>query len=84
MHFLARPLWVCFTVVVQRARKPLHAVALVSTGAVLICLSIFLALQGTRLTVPLADVQVQAILQGILVTVILTKRADRAFDGRWR
>lgn len=65
-------LWACFTVVMQQAKlDPLHAAALVSTGSLVIYLPIYLALYGTRLAqVPLADITVQAIFQGVLVTIV--------------
>lgn len=65
-------LWACFTVVMRQAKlDPLHAAALVSTGSLVIYLPIYLALYGTRLAqVPLADLTVQAIFQGVLVTIV--------------
>jgi len=62
-----------FTVVMQRARlDPLHAAALVATGSLVIYLPIYLALCGTRhlAQLPFADITVQAIFQGILVTIV--------------
>jgi drug/metabolite transporter (DMT)-like permease len=61
-----------FTVVMQRARlDPLHAAALVATGSLVIFLPIYLAVAGTRLAaVPLPDLTVQAIFQGVLVTIV--------------
>jgi drug/metabolite transporter (DMT)-like permease len=61
-----------FTVVMQRARlDPLHAAALVATGSLVIYLPIYLAVAGTRLgAVPLPDLTVQAIFQGVLVTIV--------------
>ena len=50
---------------------PLHAAALVSTGSLVIYLPIYLALEGTRLAqLPPADLAIQAIFQGILVTIV--------------
>src|ERR1700722_11901524 len=62
----------CGTVVIRRTRlDPLHATALVSTGSLVIYLPVYLALFGTRLArLPPADVAVQAIFQGILVTIV--------------
>jgi drug/metabolite transporter (DMT)-like permease len=62
----------CFTVVMRQAElDPLHAVALVSTGSLVVYLPVYLALWGTHLArVPLADITVQAIFQGVLVTII--------------
>jgi drug/metabolite transporter (DMT)-like permease len=61
-----------FTVVMQRARlDPLHAAALVATGSLVIYLPIYLAVAGTHLAaVPLPDLTVQAIFQGVLVTIV--------------
>ncbi|MBI2204687.1 MAG: EamA family transporter [Candidatus Rokubacteria bacterium] len=62
----------CFTVVMRQANlDPLHAAALVSTGSLVIYLPIYLALHGTRLArMPLADFTVQAMFQGVLVTIV--------------
>lgn len=65
-------LWACFTVVMRRANlDPLHATALVSTGSLVLYLPIYLAVYGTRLArIPLADFAIQAIFQGVIVTVV--------------
>ena len=65
-------LWACFTVVMRQAKlDPLHATALVSTGSLVIYLPIYLALHGTRLAeIPLPDLAIQAIFQGVLVTIV--------------
>jgi drug/metabolite transporter (DMT)-like permease len=62
----------CFTVVMRQAKlDPLHAAALVSIGSLVIYLPIYLALYGLRLAqMPLADFTVQAIFQGVVVTII--------------
>jgi drug/metabolite transporter (DMT)-like permease len=62
----------CGTVVMQRAKlEPLHAAALVSTGSLIIYLPIYLALYRTRLAqLQLAEITVQAIFQGVLVTIV--------------
>jgi len=62
----------CFTVVMRQAKlEPLHAAALVSTGSLVIYLPVYLALYGARLAqLPLADFTVQAIFQGVLVTIV--------------
>src|SRR5258708_14558150 len=55
----------------QAKLDPLHAAALVSTGSLVIYLPIYLALDGTRLAqMPLVDFTVQAIFQGVLVTIV--------------
>jgi drug/metabolite transporter (DMT)-like permease len=65
-------LWACFTVLMRRAElDPLHATALVATGSLAIYLPIYLVTHGTRLAdVPLAELAVQAIFQGVLVTIV--------------
>ena len=62
----------CFTLVMSRAKvDPLHATSLVATGSLAIYLPVYLALFGTRLArLSLADLAIQAIFQGVLVTII--------------
>jgi drug/metabolite transporter (DMT)-like permease len=73
LFLTAALLWAGFTVVMQHARiDPLQAARLVSCGSAMIYLPIYLAFKGTHLTqIPLADVVLQAIFQGLLVTVSL-------------
>jgi drug/metabolite transporter (DMT)-like permease len=56
----------------RRAKlDPLHAAALVSTGSLVIYLPIYLAMYGRRLAqILLADITVQAMFQGVLVTIV--------------
>jgi len=55
----------------QAQLDPLHAAALVATGSLVIYLPIYLALCGTRLALlPLPDIAIQAIFQGVLVTIV--------------
>jgi drug/metabolite transporter (DMT)-like permease len=55
----------------QARLDPLHAAALVSTGSLVIYLPLYLALYGTRLAqMPLADFTIQAVFQGIVVTIV--------------
>jgi drug/metabolite transporter (DMT)-like permease len=72
LFLLASFLTACFTVVMRRARlAPLHATALVSTGSLVLYLPVYLALFGTRLArVSAAELAVQTIFQGILVTIV--------------
>jgi drug/metabolite transporter (DMT)-like permease len=72
LFLIAAFLTACFTVTMRQAKlDPLHAAALVSTGSLAIYLPIYFALHGTRLAeVPLADIVVQALFQGVLVTII--------------
>ena len=72
LFLLAAFMTACFTVVMRQAElDPLHVAALVSTGSLVIYLPIYVALYGTRLArLPLADIAVQTIFQGVLVTII--------------
>jgi drug/metabolite transporter (DMT)-like permease len=65
-------LWACFTVLMRRAKlDPLHATALVAVGSLVIYLPIYFAAHGARLAdVPLAELAVHAIFQGVLVTIV--------------
>jgi drug/metabolite transporter (DMT)-like permease len=62
----------CFTVIMRQAKlDPVHAAALVSTGSLVIYLPIYLALHGIQLAqVPVADLTVQVMFQGIVVTIV--------------
>jgi len=62
----------CFTVLIGQAKlDPLHAAALVATESLAIYLPLYLALYGARLAqVPLGEITVQAIFQGVLVTIV--------------
>jgi drug/metabolite transporter (DMT)-like permease len=72
LFLVASFLTACFTVAMRQARlEPLHATALVSTGSLAIYLPIYLALFGARLArVPPAELAVQTVFQGILVTIV--------------
>jgi drug/metabolite transporter (DMT)-like permease len=69
---IAAFLTACFSVVMRQAKlDPLHAVALVSTGSLVIYLPVYFLLCGARLArIPLADLLVQAAFQGIAVTIV--------------
>jgi drug/metabolite transporter (DMT)-like permease len=69
-----------FTVVMRQAKlEPLHTAALVSTGSLAIYLPIYFAQYGTRLTqLPLAEFAVQAIFQGVVVTIVALILYSRA------
>jgi len=55
----------------QAKLDPLHAAAIISTGSMVIYLPIYLALCGTRLArLPPAEIAVQGIFQGVLVTIV--------------
>lgn len=72
LFLVAAFLTACGTVVMRQAKlDPLHAAALVSTGSLVIYLPIYLTWHGTRLAeVPLADFAVQALFQGVVVTIV--------------
>lgn len=62
----------CFTVAMRQAQlDPLQAAALVAAGSLVIYLPIYFAHCGTRLVLlPLPDIAIQAIFQGVLVTIV--------------
>jgi drug/metabolite transporter (DMT)-like permease len=70
----------CFTVIMRQAKlDPLHAAALVSTGSLVVYAPIYLALHGTRLVqVPLVDVAVQVLFQGVVVSIVALVLYGRA------
>lgn len=72
LFLIASFLTACFTVVMRRAElEPLHAAALVSTGSLLIYLPVYLLWHSIRLArLPLHDIVLQAVFQGVLVTIV--------------
>jgi drug/metabolite transporter (DMT)-like permease len=72
LFLLAAFLTACFTVVMQQTKlDPLHAAALVSTGSLVIYLPVYLALRGAHLAqLPLGELAIQVIFQGIIVTIV--------------
>jgi drug/metabolite transporter (DMT)-like permease len=80
LFLIAAFLTACFTVVMRQGKlDPLHVAALVSTGSLAIYLPIYLALYGSRLTrIPLTDLAVQALFQGVAVTIIALVLYGRA------
>ena len=72
LFLVAAILSACFTVAMRQARlDPLHAAALVATGSLTVYLPVYLAFFGTRLAqLPLADFAVQALFQGLVVTIV--------------
>jgi drug/metabolite transporter (DMT)-like permease len=72
LFLVAAFLSACFTVVMRQARlDPLHAAALVATGSLTVYLPVYFAFFGTRLAqLPLADFAVQALFQGVVVTIV--------------
>jgi drug/metabolite transporter (DMT)-like permease len=73
-------LWACFTVVMRQAKlDPLHAAALVATASLVIYLPIYVVLYGTRLALtPPVELTVQAIFQGVVVTIVALLLYGRA------
>jgi drug/metabolite transporter (DMT)-like permease len=80
LFLFAAFLTACFTLVMRQAKlDPLHATALVSTGSLVIYLPIYLALHGVRLArVPLADLAVQSLFQGLAVSILALVLYGRA------
>jgi drug/metabolite transporter (DMT)-like permease len=80
LFLIAAFLTACFTLVMKQAKlDPLHATALVSTGSLVIYLPIYLALHGARLAqVPLADLAVQGLFQGVAVSILALVLYGRA------
>jgi hypothetical protein len=76
-----------FTVIMRHAKlDPIHAAALVSTGSFVIYVPAYF-LHGIRIVeVPLADLTIQVIFQGIVVTIISLVLYGRAVGilGGWR
>lgn len=72
LSLLAALMWAVFTVVMRRTDlDPLHAAALVSVGSLAIYLPFYLAWHGAALAqVPLADLALQAVFHGVLVTIV--------------
>jgi drug/metabolite transporter (DMT)-like permease len=65
-------LWACYTVAMRRARLDgLHAAAIAAVGALVLYLPVYAFVAGTSLLhAPLADVALQAFVQGLLTAVI--------------
>jgi drug/metabolite transporter (DMT)-like permease len=80
LFLVAAFLSACFTVVMVQAKlEPLHAAALVSTGSLAIYLPLYLGFFGTRLAqLPLADIAVQVLFQGVVVTIVALLLYGRA------
>jgi drug/metabolite transporter (DMT)-like permease len=69
---LAALMWAVFTLVMRRAElEPLHAAALVSVGSLVSYLPLYLAWRGAALAqAPPAELAIQVIFQGVLVTIV--------------
>ena len=72
LFLVASFLTAVFTVLTRQAKlDPIHAAALVSTGSLVIWLPIYFATSPTHLAqIPVADLTVQAVFQGIVVTIV--------------
>jgi drug/metabolite transporter (DMT)-like permease len=72
LALLAALMWAVFTAIMRRADfDPLHAAALVSVGSLAIYLPFYLTWHGATLVqVPPAELAVQIIFQGLLVTIV--------------
>jgi drug/metabolite transporter (DMT)-like permease len=70
----------CASVVMQQAKlDPLYAAALVSTGSLVSYLPVYLVLYGTRLPqISLAGFAIEAIFQGVVVTIVALLLYGRA------
>jgi drug/metabolite transporter (DMT)-like permease len=80
LFLVASFLTACFTVIMRQAKlDPIHAAALVSTGSFVIYVPVYFLIHGIRIVeVPLADLTVQVIFQGIVVTIIALVLYGRA------
>ena len=72
LFLLGSFLTACYTVIMGRSKlDPIHVTALVSTGSLAIYTPIYLAVRGVHLAeVPLRDLTIQVIFQGIAVTMV--------------
>ena len=72
LFLIASFLTACYTVIVRQSKlDPIHVAALVSTGSLVIYAPIYVVLHGSHLAgVPLTELTVQLIFQGIVVTII--------------
>jgi len=72
LFLVASFLTAVFTVLTRHAKlDPIHAAALVSTGSLVIWLPIYFATSPTHLAqIAVADLTVQAVFQGIVVTIV--------------
>src|SRR5476649_2015214 len=64
--------WAFYTVAMRKARLDgLHAAAISAVGSMLLCLPIYLFLQGTTLArAPWSDIALQAFVQGVLTAIV--------------
>jgi drug/metabolite transporter (DMT)-like permease len=72
LFLVASSLTACYTVIMRQSKlDPIHVAALVSTGSLAIYTPIYFMFYGIHLAqVPFADLTVQVIFQGVVVTII--------------
>jgi drug/metabolite transporter (DMT)-like permease len=72
LFLVASFLTACYTVIMRHSKlDPIHIAALVSTGSLAIYAPAYFAIHGLHLAeVPLCDLTIQVIFQGIVVTII--------------
>jgi len=72
LALLAALMWAVFTVIMRRTDLgPLHVAGLVSTVSLAIYLPVYLTWHGAALVrVPLVDLAIQSVFQGVLVTIV--------------
>jgi drug/metabolite transporter (DMT)-like permease len=72
LFLVASFLTACYTVIMRQSKlDPIHVAALVSTGSLVIYAPVYVVLCGLHLAgMPLADLTVQVIFQGIVVTIV--------------
>jgi drug/metabolite transporter (DMT)-like permease len=72
LFLVASFLTACYTVIMRRSKlDPIHVAALVSTGSLVIYGPFYFGFRGLHFAqVPIADLTVQIIFQGIVVTII--------------
>jgi drug/metabolite transporter (DMT)-like permease len=72
LFLVASFLTACYTVIMRLSKlDPIHVAALISTGSLAMYIPIYFVIHGIHLEgVPFADLMVQVIFQGIVVTII--------------
>jgi drug/metabolite transporter (DMT)-like permease len=72
LFLVASFLTACYTVIMRQSKlDPIHVAALVSTGSLIIYAPLYFGIRGLHLAqAPVADLTVQMIFQGIVVTII--------------
>lgn len=72
LFLVASFLTACYTVIMRQSKlDPIHIAALVSTGSLAIYAPLYFAIRGLHLgQVPVPDLTVQMIFQGIVVTIV--------------